>query len=74
MDALKLMKGGKATSMDDIVLEMLKILDINIVDWLLRIFIRCMEAWVDQIIEEYHVSFRYTRGKVIEGNLQITEE
>ena len=40
------MKGGKPAGMDYIVVEMLKSGGISIIDWLLRIFSRCMEPGV----------------------------
>ena len=46
MGALKKMKGGKAAGMDGIVVEMLKKGGISIIDWLLRIFNKCMESGV----------------------------
>ena len=46
MGALKKMKHGKAGGMDGIVVEMLKNRDISIIDWLMRIFNRCMESGV----------------------------
>ena len=46
MGALKKMKDGKAAGMNGIVVEMLKTEGINIIDWLLRIFSRCMESGV----------------------------
>ena len=46
MVTLKNMKGGKAVGMDGIVVEMLKNGGISIIDWLLRIFNKCMESGV----------------------------
>ena len=46
MVALKRMKGGKAAGMDGIVAEMLKNVGISIIDWLLRIFNKCMESGI----------------------------
>ena len=46
MGALKKMKGGKAAGIDGIVIEMWKSGSISIIDWLLRIFNRCMEFGV----------------------------
>ena len=46
MGALNNMKGGKATGMDHIVIEMLKTRGISLIDLLLRIFNRCMESSV----------------------------
>ena len=40
------MKGGKAAGMNGIVVEMLKNGGIRIIDWLLRIFNKCMESGV----------------------------
>ena len=40
------MKGGKSAGMDGIVVEMLKSGGICIVDWLVRIFKRCVESCV----------------------------
>ena len=44
MGAIKQMKGCKAAGMNGMVVEMLKRESINITDWLLRIFNRCMES------------------------------
>ena len=49
------MKGVKVATMVGIIVEMLKSGDISIIDWLLRIFKRCIESCV---------SSRYTNGKV----------
>ena len=38
------MKGGKAVGMDGIVVKVLKNGSISIVDWLLKIFNKCMES------------------------------
>ena len=46
MGALKKMKGVKAPCMDGSVVEMLENGGINIIDWLLRIFNKCMESGV----------------------------
>ena len=46
MGTLRKMKGGKAAGMDGIAVEMLKNGCINIIDWLLRIFNKCMESGV----------------------------
>ena len=40
------MKGGKAAGIDGIVVEMLKNGGISIINWLLRIFNKCMESGV----------------------------
>ena len=52
---VKKMKGVKVATMVGIIVEMLKSEDISIIDWLLRIFKRCIESCV---------SSRYTNGKV----------
>ena len=44
MGALKKMKGGKAAGMDGIVVEMLKNGGISIIDWLLKMFNRCITS------------------------------
>ena len=46
MCALKEMKGGKTAGMDSIAVEMLKNGGISIIDCLLRVLNRCMEAGV----------------------------
>ena len=46
MSALKKMKDGKAAGMDGIIVGMLKNGGISIIDWLLRIFNKCMESGV----------------------------
>ena len=66
MSALKKMKSGKAAGMDGTVVEILKSGDINIIDWLLRIFNRCMGLVLYQRIGRQCVSSRYTKGKVTE--------
>ena len=46
MGAIKKNKSAKAAGMDDIVVEMLKIEGISIIDWLMRIFNKCMASGV----------------------------
>ena len=45
MYVLKMMKGGKAAGMDDIMVERLKNGGICIIEWLMKIFNKCMEIW-----------------------------
>ena len=44
ISSLKKMERGKAAGMDGIAVEMLKNGGISIIDWLLRIFNKCMES------------------------------
>ena len=68
MGALKKMKRFKAASMDSIIVEILKYEGISIIDWLLRIFNRCVKDWeVLGIVPMY-------KGKVTGENIQIIEE
>ena len=71
MGAIKKMKGGKTAGMDDIAEEMLKTGLINITDWLLRLFSRCMESGV--VPEDWKVLYS-TKGKLTGENEQIIEE
>ena len=66
MGALKKMKGGKASGMDGIVIEMLKNGGISIIDWLLTIFNNCMESGV--VPEDWKTAciVPYTKGTVTE--------
>ena len=57
MGALKKIKGGKAAGMDGIVVEMLKKGGISIIDYLMRIFNKCIELVWHQRIGRQRVSF-----------------
>ena len=45
------MKRGKAAGMKGIGVEILKCVGVSVVDWLLRIFNRCMELGVMSYVE-----------------------
>ena len=65
MGSLKMMKGCKAAGVDGIVIEMLKNGGISIMDWLLRIFNKCIESGVvPGRVGRQRVSSGYTKGKV----------
>ena len=74
MVALKMMKGGKAAGMNSTVVEMLKNGGISIIDWLLKIFNRCMESSV--VSEDFKATYiiPICKGKVTEENVLIIEE
>ena len=73
MGALKKMKGGKAASMDGIMVEMLKNGGISITDWLLRIFNKFMECGVVPEDWKESVSSQYTKEKGTGEIVLITE-
>ena len=68
------MKGDNAAHMDGNVVEILKIGGIRIINWLLRIFNRCISLVLYLRIGKQRVSFLYIKGKLTEETVQIMEE
>ena len=78
MSAPEKMKGGKTAGLDGTVVEMLKNGGINVIDWLLRIFNRCMEAesmtekWkrgVCKLQGNHYNAWEYMYGRVLIGRV-----